>query len=704
MRWLLLLVAACGRIGFDATDTEPDAAVVGRWAKVSTDDSGTCAITLTGELWCWGAGGPGRLGRGAVHLQGIERVGTSTSWTSVSIGTSHSCGLQGDQLWCWGTNNHGQLTGRAAFDVALPYQLPAAWSQIDVSEAHTCAIRSDGQLFCWGEGASNTLGNGSQVDQSIPTAVAAGPSTWKQVATSEITTCAIGGDDSLWCWGFNSTGQVGDGTTMPRLTPVQVDAARKWKSVDVAFFHTCAIDIDGVPYCWGDEYSGENNVGPSQARAPMPVMNMPVALESIDIGRYHSCGRTSDGSVYCWGSSEQGQLGILQQVVLPTKIATASAYNALREQTCIIADARLSCAGRNGRGQVIPPAAELHEPTRADQRTDWQDIVVASRHGCGLVTGDATYCWGENYRGELGNGTSSDIESPVPIGRTYARVAVGSGMAGGIDSAGAMWLGGVSPDQSQYIPAHQQLYAPGFTSRVAFGAEHFCKVAPTNAVVCGGDNAHGQLGNGSFTNAAETAITGSYIDISARENTTCAIDAGGMVACWGDNFYGQVGNGSTADANAPQLINTLTGVTQVALGRTFTCALAGGEIWCWGAGSSGQLGPGSTGSTTPVKVSPRTDWARISAGDEHACAIDTSGALWCWGHGDDGQLGVWSEGVYNSPALVRIGTETTWARVACGDHFTCALKTDGTRWCMGSNNWAELGDGQGWHEQFTVIP
>jgi len=153
------------------------------------------------------------------------------------------------------------------------------------------------------------------------------------------------------------------------------------------------------------------------------------------------------------------------------------------------------------------------------------------------------------------------------------------------------------------------------------------------------------------------------------------------------------------------VVNLATPVTRFELGYRFGCALVGaGELWCWGDNGFGQVGDGSQlPRATAVRVGTRNDWRVVDAGDVHVCAVTAAGELWCWGHGDQGQLGLTNLfGARTTP--VRVGTDSTWSDVACGDHFTCATKTDGTLWCFGADALGQLGNGRAWVNDFVVIP
>lgn len=708
---LLCLLTACGRIGFDATGT--DAPIVGRWARAATNGNASCAITLTGELWCWGYGIYANLGNGPTVVQDVARVGADSDWTAISVGTMLTCGLRSDgSLWCWGTNERGAVPGTPPDSfVTSPTRIGSGtWKQVAVASRHGCAIDSADVLSCWGEGDLGVTGRGNTplVAPLAPVAVV-GTNRWTAVTTSELTSCGVQSDGSLWCWGYNHLGQVGDGSQLQRNAPVQIGSGRTWTTVRAGSEHTCALEQGGRAWCWGDNYFGQLGDGTATSNAmTSPVAASVVApLAAIEIGRAHTCGRTSAGETTCWGNGERGQFGsVVTFSPQPISIAAAATdVLAGGDVTCWIDDgAHLWCTGGNNYGQSGGSRGIGLVPVQADTRTDWTGIVARTNHACGTTAGGELSCWGINHFGELGNGRPEDSDTPRTAVGTFTSAALGTYTLGAIGPDQSLWLSGLYPDLTtrQLQPT---LYAgAGTTKQVSFGERHGCRILIDDTLSCGGLNNHGQLGDGSTINKESAVVAGLWRFIATGGDTTCGILMTGPLQCWGRNEAGQVGSGPTGDAPAPRTV-VLPGATgtaaQVAIGFDFTCAITmAGELYCWGAGSQGQLGNGSVASsTTPVRVGTATTWRTVSAGDAHACALQVDNSLWCWGHGDEGQAGP-SLGDPTSP--IRLAGD--WLDVATGAHFTCAIRTDGTRWCFGSNNHGELGTGAGWREQFVVIP
>jgi alpha-tubulin suppressor-like RCC1 family protein len=712
MRWVLAvgLVAACGRIGFD------DDEVVHRWARVATSGQSTCAITATGELWCWGAGAYAVLGNGAVVAQQLMRVGTQTDWTDVSVGIVLTCALRADRsLWCWGFNESGAIPG-APIDtvVAAPLQIgTGTWQAVAVADSHACAIDDAGGLACWGGGSLGVLGNGSTtMTVATPTpVVSVGTDRWTAISTSPRTTCGIQTDDSLWCWGSNNLGQVGDGTQLQRNAPVQIGSGRTWTAVSTSAEHTCAVEQGGQAWCWGNNFFGQ--VGNDVAFSTVPILSplrATVASPVVDVavGRWHTCGRSAAGDVTCWGNAERGQFGVvLGYSTQPIAIASSAVQVATAgDVTCVIdGDQRLACTGANNFGQAGGAAGIALVPTQVDTRTDWARVIAMSNHACALTTVGGLHCWGLNHNGELANGMPQDTDVPIDTNRTFSSIALGTFGLAAIAADNSLWFSGLHPDLATKVLVPTQFAGANTTKAVAAGELHACRILVDDTLVCGGANNHGQLGDGTTTSKVGTTVPGTWRLIAAGANSTCGVTLASQLMCWGRNEAGQLGIGSTSQAATPQpvmLPGAAGAVLELAVGDNFTCAITGaGELYCWGAGDAGQLANGtSSGSLTPRRVGTATDWRHVTAGDAHACAIKQDNTLWCWGHGDEGQTG---PVLANHTSPVQVGG-ADWLDVSAGTHFTCAVKLAGTRWCFGSNNNGELGNDGGWRDQFAVIP
>lgn len=289
------------------------------------------------------------------------------------------------------------------------------------------------------------------------------------------------------------------------------------------------------------------------------------------------------------------------------------------------------------------------------------DVSVGHTHTCGLGTAGETWCWGSNFLGQLGQGTSD------------------------------------APDEFFSTPVRVRTTVP--FQAVTTGGLHSCGLSPEGAVLCWGSNINGQAGIGSDGNLVltptEVAGGARYRAISGGVDHTCAIGTDGVTACWGVNANGQLGNGTFTFATVPTPVATSVKFAQIRAGIWHTCALdASGLAWCWGDNSNGQLGNGRFGVSssrlvpTAVRVSER--FTTIEATSSHTCGLTAVGQLFCWGRNDEGQLGNGNREWQTRP--VRVNSPVAFVAVATGTVHTCGLTSDGVAWCWGNNDEAQLGD------------
>jgi alpha-tubulin suppressor-like RCC1 family protein len=189
-------------------------------------------------------------------------VDSDGTWTSVSSGYRHTCGVKTDgSAWCWGWNIHGELgIGKThrPFETTTPAQVRGSgqWSQITTGYEFTCGVQNDGTLWCWGKGYQGALGQGDQDTALIPTQVGTGTS-WAQVSAAYFHSCATTTDGALYCWGLNDDGELGDGTTETRYSPVQIGKSRAWFQPTAGFRFACANRANGTAWCWGANFDGQ---------------------------------------------------------------------------------------------------------------------------------------------------------------------------------------------------------------------------------------------------------------------------------------------------------------------------------------------------------------------------------------------------------------------------------------------------------------
>jgi Regulator of chromosome condensation (RCC1) repeat/Bacterial Ig-like domain (group 2) len=363
--------------------------------------------------------------------------------------------------------------------------------------------------------------------------------------------------------------------------------------------HTCALLLTGTVECWGADGSGESgniptttcNAGSSVADspcAPTPgIVLGPNSANAVSPGDGFTCARLT-GQVRCWGSNASGQLGNGTYLDSTTPVAIqnlfggAVAVSAGGQHACALTSAtkaptRISCWGDNTAGQLGTGTAGGNSPTPTQVPNTYGDTAVATgaAHTCALDSASQVWCWGSNSHGQLGNGTTTDSASPVVVPNLQTAI----GIAAGGNTTCALLQGGI---------------------------------------LCWGENTHGQLGNGTTVDSSTPvlvsnvpSLTSGVIGVAVGGGHACTLLSDGMVACWGDNAGGQLGNGTTVDSSVPVYASNVTNATAISLGGAHSCAVLaspvsthqGSAIVCWGSNDHDQLGVANTlYSSTPAPV------------------------------------------------------------------------------------------------------
>ncbi len=296
----------------DAPRAVPIEPGVSRWRAVAGGSRHACGIREDGALWCWGVNVHGQLGTGNTDDRTRPvRVGDETDWVEVVCGGLHSCGVRaGGSLWCWGANPAGQLgLGARTGDRLTPQRVGAedGWHGLAAKARFNCALRPDDSLWCWGDNSDGQLGLGDTTDRLAPTATAPG-ARWTQVAMGPLHTCAIRVDGALFCWGLNDFGQLGAGDTLSRTMPQRIGADTGWQRVAGGFEHTCAIGADRALWCWGNNAVAQLGVGGAATRQTPTRVGVD-GVTGVVTGQGHTCVLDTTGTVRCWGDNVSGQAG-----------------------------------------------------------------------------------------------------------------------------------------------------------------------------------------------------------------------------------------------------------------------------------------------------------------------------------------------------------------------------------------------------------
>lgn len=351
--------------------------------------------------------------------------GDQGEWASLAAGYGHTCGVKNDDtLWCWGNNGSGQLgTGAVSEDgEALPVQVGSDrdWAQVDAGDVFTCAIKTDATLWCFGGGSSGQLGLGPVTSQLTPAQVSVG-ATWKTVALGAAHACGVRTDGTLWCWGANSFYQVGDGSDAPRDVPVKIGSATTWSTVDAGRTHSCATRSAGTGgWCWGSNGSSElGNATADPGQTPTALTE--TGWTRLLPGNQYSCGLRTDGSLWCWGipySGQTGGNGSFGTKAAVTPPSTWSSATTGGEHGCgIRLTGALWCWGRSDFGQVGHGVPELNvPPTVIASGSQWRSVSAGVMHTCGVRQDGTAWCWGANGSGELGVGNTDNLSVPTQVG------------------------------------------------------------------------------------------------------------------------------------------------------------------------------------------------------------------------------------------------------------------------------------------------
>ncbi len=647
--------------------------------------SHTCALTTRGSVLCWGRNEYGALGNGTRTSSSVpvEVSGLASGVTSISAGAHHTCALtRGGVVKCWGNNGYHQLGNGTTEDGLVPGEVPGLSSGVIAIAAgigHTCALMSKGRVTCWGDNEYGQLGDGATTSSSAPVEVTGLPSGVRAISTGGYHTCALTTAGSVVCWG----NLLGSGTPKNSLVPVEVAGlASGVTAISAGMVHTCALTNGGVIQCWGDNAYRQLGEGSTTGSSvPVQIAGLASGVTAIAAGSAHTCALTDAGGVKCWGYNGHGALGV----------GTATVVS------------------------VVPvDVSGLASGVTA--------IAAGASHACALMRGGSVLCWGFNYHGQLGNGTTAD--SSVPVGVAFAAqepeptatarpagpLRIISIAAGGSHTCalagdgrvlcwGANWSGqlGDGTQKDSSVPV-EVAGLPSGVSAITASTWHTCALTSAGEVWCWGSNQYLQLGSGAALSSSVpvrvSGLASGVRAIAAGGSVTCALTAQGAVKCWG--LGGRLGDGTARDSSVPVAVSGLaSGVRAIAAASFHTCVLTGGGgVECWGMSSQGQLGNGTTASSrVPVAVSGLESGVRaIFTGFWHTCAVMTGGALKCWGVDADGEFGDGRTTNSSVPVEVR-GLASGLRAFTGGGSHTCALTAEGKIDCWGDNGLGQLGDG-----------
>jgi alpha-tubulin suppressor-like RCC1 family protein len=344
-----------------------------------------------------------------------------------------------------------------------------AFVTVSAGYFHTCGLVAGGAAYCWGDNSSGQLGAPAFSSSTAPAPVT-GALTFGSVGTGRTHTCGVTTGGAAYCWGSNDRDQLGSaGGPSQSGLPVVVSGGLTFASATAGYAHSCGVTTSGAGYCWGDNSAGAlGNGGEIDSNVPTSVSGGRT-FATVSPGRYFTCGLTTGGAGYCWGEGVSGQIG-------------------------------------DG------PLGNRNVPAAVSGQLSFSTLIAGGFHTCGLTNSGLAYCWGLNQYGELGNGTSINTTIPGPVsgGLTFTMLTVGN--------------------------------------------RHNCGLTAAGVAYCWGDNSNGALGNGNTTGGlTPVAVAGglTFTSISAGRFHTCGLATGSVLYCWGYNTSGQLGDGTRVTRLVP---------------------------------------------------------------------------------------------------------------------------------------------------------
>lgn len=380
-RWLGAGIGA-GAVGLGVfVAVTPASAATSQWTAVSAGASHTCAIKTDTTLWCWGANKAGQLGTGNNVDRTAPAVVSSAGagWTVISAGFDFTCGIRSAYRYCWGLNSSGQLGLGDYADRNTPQRRSGEtqnWAQVDAGLRHACGTRTSGTGQCWGDNTNGQLGLGDTTIRNTAQIVAGGH--WMSMSAGAFHTCALDFDNLRWCWGRNDAHQLGMVAISgdDQLTPFHDPGDGQYTVVEAGDGTTCAVAGGSSRNltCWGVNRYGNAGIGntvPADGNAWVSTLNWSTTTS----GGFHACAIRATGTIYCWGRNDAGQLGLGNNTDKLTETALPS----------------------------------------GSQSPLWSKVSTGLRHTCGIRADATLYCWGYNYRGQLGIGTTVNRSAPVLV-------------------------------------------------------------------------------------------------------------------------------------------------------------------------------------------------------------------------------------------------------------------------------------------------
>jgi alpha-tubulin suppressor-like RCC1 family protein len=616
-----------------------------------------------------------------------------------------------NSTWLWGSNNSGQLGDGTTIFRTTPVSVAGAvktFCHISVGKLenvernnHTIAIDKAGRAWAWGDNFYGQLGDNTTTSRCTPVSVAGAVKTFCHISAGDSHTVALDKSGRAWAWGANFYGQLGDNTTTSRRTPVSLlGAVKTFCHISAGGSHTVALDKSGRAWAWGSNDWGqlgdtadiENDFTTSRL-TPVSVAGAVKTFCHISAGRLHTVALDKSGRAWAWGGNFSGELGV--------------GYTEYYDED----------------DDFFYGEFEATPVSVAGTVKTFCHISSGTGRTFAIDKSGRAWAWGDNFFGELGDGTNIDRCTPVSVAgvvKTFCYISAGYEHAVAIDKSGRAWAWGnnfsgqLGVGFTNFTP-NSVIGAVKTFCHISAGASHTVAIDKSGRAWAWGTNSSGELGDNTTTSRSfgfrgevlasigtPVSVAGAvktFCHISAGDSYTVALDKAGRAWAWGFNNRGQLGDNTTTSRCTPvSVAGTVKTFCHISAGASHTVALdKAGRAWAWGFNNRGQLGDNTTTSRrTPVSVAGAVKtFCHISAGASqtftHTVALDKAGRAWAWGDNFYGQLGDNTTTSRRTPVSVA-GAVKTFCHISAGRLHTVALDKSGRAWTWGANFSGQLGD------------
>jgi len=552
--------------------------------EIAVASRSACALTVSGDVYCWGEGGAGQMGDGRQQQSNPNpiKVLGGYRFEALAAGGHTLCGqIESGTTYCWGASYSGQLGFGGNSSVPQPVLFAGRnLRSLGLGMDHLCGIDPDGDVFCSGSNEWGALGSTAiSTNSSSPVSVNLGGKKASTVIAGSLSTCAILRDGGMVCWGQNLGGELGNGTTSNKIAPTPIEGDKQFASLSAGAYSVCGLDSNGKAACWGgfgwEWGSPVNTILSPYSTAP----GFSFTAISRSKGGFFACAVQSQGQGYCWGGGWNGQLGngSTNGNSVPSRVATSDPLSSIvtgSDHACGLTSlGKALCWGENNVGQVGDGTFERRlTPVAVTGNHTFAQLAAGQRHTCGIKADGTAFCWGANGFFGLGSGLTVDRSAtPVAVagGLKFAKIFPGyDGVTCGIvvtpagklycwgnNGVGQLGVGTAGPP----IPLPVAVNSTLTFTQVALGWQFGCGLTTTGQTHCWGNNGYGELAQsipiGTIT-GSPTPLSApvAFVSIVAGERFACGVTDAKVTYCWGLNRMGSV----TARLQAPSPVSTST--------------------------------------------------------------------------------------------------------------------------------------------------